>query len=147
MTTSTRRLRRSDVVDTALQILARVGLPDLTMRAIGTELGVQQSALYHHFANKQAVLAAVALFLLLQALPTFAAPAEEITGGQGFFHYIWPLIVGTLENDVLPVLSSLDNVGPEVHQILEVAQQCLEALAGIPGFQFLRRRGENGKDG
>ena len=32
-----------------------------------------------------AVLAAVALFLLLQALPTFAAPAEEITGGQGFF--------------------------------------------------------------
>lgn len=60
MTTSTRRLRRSDVVDTALQILARVGLPDLTMRALGTELGVQQSALYHHVENKQALLGAVA---------------------------------------------------------------------------------------
>lgn len=48
------------MVDTALAILARVGLPDLTMRAIGTELGVQQSALYHHFANKQALLGAVA---------------------------------------------------------------------------------------
>lgn len=43
-----------------------------------------------------AVLAAVALFLLLQALPTFTAPAADITGGQGFFTYIWPLVVGTL---------------------------------------------------
>lgn len=56
----TRPLTRAHVVDTALAILARVGLPDLTMRAIGTELGVQQSALYHHFANKQALLGAVA---------------------------------------------------------------------------------------
>lgn len=55
-----RPLTRSHVVDTALGILARVGLPDLTMRAIGTALGVQQSALYHHFDNKQALLGAVA---------------------------------------------------------------------------------------
>lgn len=53
-------LTREQVVDTALSILARVGLPDLTMRAIGADLGVQQSALYHHFANKQALLGAVA---------------------------------------------------------------------------------------
>lgn len=53
-------LSREQVVDTALSILARVGLPDLTMRAIGADLGVQQSALYHHFANKQALLGAVA---------------------------------------------------------------------------------------
>ena len=66
MTTSTRRLRRSDVVDTALQILARVGLPDLTMRALGTELGVQQSALYHHVENKQALLGAVADEILVR---------------------------------------------------------------------------------
>lgn len=55
-----RPLTRANVVDTALAILARVGLPDLTMRAIGTELGVRQSALYHHFDNKQALLGAVA---------------------------------------------------------------------------------------
>lgn len=57
-----------------------------------------------------------------------------------------PALATTLEKDVMPVLASLDNVGPEVNQILDVAQQCLEALAGIPGFQFLRRRGENGKE-
>jgi AcrR family transcriptional regulator len=30
------------------------------MRRLGTELGVQQSAIYHHFASKQALLGAVA---------------------------------------------------------------------------------------
>lgn len=48
------------MVDKALEVLAEVGLPDLTMRRLGNELGVRQSALYHHFANKQALLGAVA---------------------------------------------------------------------------------------
>lgn len=54
------RYRREDVVDRALRVLDDYGLADLTMRRLGTELGVQPSALYHHFANKQALLAAVA---------------------------------------------------------------------------------------
>ena len=54
------RYRREDVVDRALAVLDDYGLADLTMRRLGTELGVQPSALYHHFANKQALLAAVA---------------------------------------------------------------------------------------
>ena len=43
-----------------------------------------------------AVLFAVALFLVVQALPTFAAPAADITGGEGFFSYIFPIVIGTL---------------------------------------------------
>lgn len=43
-----------------------------------------------------AVLAAVALFLFLQALPTFQAPAEEVSGGAGFWSYIWPMVIGTV---------------------------------------------------
>ena len=54
------RYRRTDVVDQALGVLDTYGLADLTMRRLGTELGVQPSALYHHFANKQLLLAAVA---------------------------------------------------------------------------------------
>ena len=50
------------------------------------------------------VLAAVALFLLMQALPTFAAPADEITGGEGFFSYIWPLVLGTLIAAIIALL-------------------------------------------
>lgn len=54
------RYHRSDVVDRALGVLDAYGLGDLTMRRLGAELGVQPSALYHHFATKQLLLAAVA---------------------------------------------------------------------------------------
>ncbi len=54
------RNSRGDVVARALDVLDTYGLADLTMRRLGTELGVQPSALYHHFPNKQRLLAAVA---------------------------------------------------------------------------------------
>jgi len=42
------------------------------------------------------VLFAVAAFLLWQALPTFTASSSEISGGSGFFAYIFPLVIGTV---------------------------------------------------
>jgi phosphate transport system permease protein len=51
-----------------------------------------------------AVLAAVALFLFLQALPTFQAPAEEISGGAGFWSYIWPMVIGTVVAAVIALV-------------------------------------------
>ncbi|GAB3566952.1 TetR/AcrR family transcriptional regulator C-terminal domain-containing protein [Spelaeicoccus albus] len=51
---------RDDVVRTALHILDEYGLPDLTMRRLANALGVQPSALYWHFANKQNLLAELA---------------------------------------------------------------------------------------
>ncbi|WP_341924348.1 TetR/AcrR family transcriptional regulator C-terminal domain-containing protein [Nocardioides psychrotolerans] len=58
------RHQRHDVVERAVDVLDRFGLADLTMRRLGSELGVQPSALYHHFSNKQSLLAAVADELL-----------------------------------------------------------------------------------
>ena len=54
------RYHRDDVVARALRVLDDHGLADLTMRRLGTELGLQPSALYHHFPSKQVLLAAVA---------------------------------------------------------------------------------------
>ena len=51
---------RSDVLAHAVTLLDAHGLGALTMRRLGAELGVQPSAIYHHFANKQTLLAAVA---------------------------------------------------------------------------------------
>ncbi|WP_394215414.1 TetR family transcriptional regulator [Brachybacterium vulturis] len=56
---SPRRRSRDDVAEMALHLLDEFGLPDLTMRRLATALGVQPSALYWHFPNKQALLAAV----------------------------------------------------------------------------------------
>jgi len=47
------------VVAAAMRVLAEGGLPGLSMRRIADELDVQVSALYWHFPNKQALLAAV----------------------------------------------------------------------------------------
>jgi AcrR family transcriptional regulator len=58
------RYHRSDIVERAVGVLDMYGLPDLSMRRIASELGLQPSALYHHFASKQALLAAVADELL-----------------------------------------------------------------------------------
>jgi AcrR family transcriptional regulator len=51
---------RSDVLAHAVALLDTHGLAALTMRRLGAELDVQPSAIYHHFASKQELLAAVA---------------------------------------------------------------------------------------
>lgn len=55
-----RGLSRDEVALAALRILDDFGLPDLTMRRLADALGVQPSALYWHFPNKQALLADLA---------------------------------------------------------------------------------------
>lgn len=62
----------------ALRLLDEHGLPDLTMRHLATALGVQQSALYWHFPNKQALLAAVSERVL--------APMGEVPIGSLSMH-------------------------------------------------------------
>lgn len=54
-----------------------------------------------------------------------------------------PALTAHLRNDVMPLLASLDRAGPDVHELLDVAKDVREAIAGIPGFTFLRRRGEH----
>lgn len=54
-----------------------------------------------------------------------------------------PALTGHLVSDVLPILATLDRVGPDVHQLLEVTNDVRQAILGIPGFNFLRRRGED----
>lgn len=53
------RRSKTDVVDAAMSVLAENGIAGLSMRRIADVLDVQVSALYWHFPNKQALLAAV----------------------------------------------------------------------------------------
>lgn len=50
------------------------------------------------------VLAAVAIFLVAMASQTFSADPSKISGGNGFFSYIWPLVAGTLIAAVIALL-------------------------------------------
>ncbi len=48
-----------------------------------------------------ATLAGVAIFLVAEALPVASAAAEDITGGEGFAQYVFPLVVGTVVASVI----------------------------------------------
>jgi phosphate transport system permease protein len=50
------------------------------------------------------ILAGVAAFLAIEAVPAITAPAEEIPGGDGLAGYIAPLIFGTLLSAVIALL-------------------------------------------
>ncbi|MHA6765149.1 TetR/AcrR family transcriptional regulator C-terminal domain-containing protein [Streptacidiphilus sp. PAMC 29251] len=58
------RLNRTDVLEAAMTLLDAEGLERLTMRRLATSLKVQPGALYWHFADKQALLDAMAERLL-----------------------------------------------------------------------------------
>ncbi|GAA5164742.1 phosphate ABC transporter permease subunit PstC [Ornithinimicrobium tianjinense] len=41
-------------------------------------------------------LVGVAVFLVIKAMPALTADPAEISGGKGFFSYVWPLVFGTV---------------------------------------------------
>lgn len=47
---------------------------------------------------------------------------------------------------LLPILASLDTVSPEIHALLEEVQGMRQAILGVPGFKFFRKRGEAQED-
>ncbi len=64
------RILKADILDAAAALLDDGGLPALAMRRIATRLGVQQSALYWHFDNKQQLLGALADRILTEFTAT-----------------------------------------------------------------------------
>jgi len=46
-------------------------------------------------------------------------------------------------NMIMPILGTLDTVSPEIHELLCVVKDLRQAITGVPGFNFLRRRGED----
>ncbi|EME67086.1 MULTISPECIES: hypothetical protein [Rhodococcus] len=48
---------------------------------------------------------------------------------------------------LMPILGTLETVAPEIHELLGVAKDVRQAIVGVPGFNFLRRRGEDKENG
>lgn len=54
-----RKVNRSSVVEAAVALADRSGIESLTMRSLAKHLGVEAMSLYHHVANKDALLDAM----------------------------------------------------------------------------------------
>ncbi|MEU4550579.1 hypothetical protein EV382_6319 [Micromonospora violae] len=70
---------------------------------------------------------------------------EEITAAIHLIDEL-PKLKEHLTADILPILATLDRVGPDLHDLLDVTRDLKLAVAGIPGLGMLRRRGEKLSD-
>jgi ABC-type transporter Mla subunit MlaD len=52
-----------------------------------------------------------------------------------------PRLVTHLDEDILPVLESLGNVGTDVHDLVDTVQDLRQVVKGFPGSRLFRRRG------
>lgn len=55
-----------------------------------------------------------------------------------------PDLVEQLQSDVLPILATLDNVGPDVHHLLETVGELNAMLGRLPGMGRIKRHIEAG---
>lgn len=88
---------------------------------------------------------------LYAPLATKAAPLMERVVdefGPGEVHAVAELIsylpeLTTRMTAIMPILATLDTVAPEIHELLDVVKDVRQAIQGVPGFKFLRKRGES----
>ena len=57
-----------------------------------------------------------------------------------------PDLVERLEADVLPMLTTLRTVGPDLHDLLEITRELNGMLGKVPGMGLVRRRVEGQKE-
>jgi methyl-accepting chemotaxis protein len=54
-----------------------------------------------------------------------------------------PRLAEHMTRDIMPILATMGKVGPDIHELLDVAKDVRQAILGIPGFEYMRKRGEN----
>src|SRR5207248_5227286 len=72
-----RRTRRDEILEIAVGLFATRGYHGVSMDDIGAAAGVTGPALYHHFAGKEAMLAAALIPVSEQLLAGGQAPIAE----------------------------------------------------------------------
>ncbi|WP_138445224.1 phosphate ABC transporter permease subunit PstC [Sinomonas susongensis] len=89
-------------------------------------------------------LVAVAVFLVVQALPAFVAPQSQIANGQGFWPYIFPLVVGTVIAAAIALLIATPiSIGVALfishyapRRLAQILGYVIDLLAAIPSVIF-----------
>lgn len=84
--------------------------------------------------------ALVTLQPTLQRLADSTAP-HEVDALVGLIDQL-PGLVTSLERDVVPVLTTLQSVAPDLHDLLDTSRQLNDVLVKVPGVGFLKRKVE-----
>lgn len=81
-------LTRSAVLETAIALVDREGLRQLTMRRLGAECGVEAMSLYHYVHSREDLLAGVVNHLVDRLHDDQLAIRREEDGWQGFLQHL-----------------------------------------------------------
>ena len=127
--------RADQVVD---QIIPVTGAAEGVLESVGTTSAGAQALLevfqpmtergaplLQHFIDEFSVEELQALIKLVDQVPQFTEH---------------------METDIMPILATLDRVGPDMHELLEVLKDVRLAIQGVPGFSLFRRRGADLED-
>jgi TetR/AcrR family tetracycline transcriptional repressor len=76
------KLDRESVIDAALRLADEEGLDSVSFRRLAEQFGVTPMALYWHFADKEALLAALADRLWVQAADTLNASLRQLSSSD-----------------------------------------------------------------
>ena len=156
-------LTRAQVVETAVDLLRRYGLADLSMRRLARELGVAPGAIYWHVGSKQELIVEVAAVLLDQ----IPGPSLELPPGEAIVSYTRALraalvtvpdgadVVGlahAVDPAAVPPLNALSRavarlvpVAPDFHAVVELIVHHL--LGSVAAEQIRRQAGVVGRCG
>lgn len=125
-------LNRSVIARAALALIDRDGLGALTMRRLGAELGVEGMAVYHHFANKNALLDEVVTEALRQPPP---APTGDWRADVRALSHAYR--DGIRAHPALLMVTLTRPVDTEEIAAFREAQYAALAAAGLSGSRLL----------
>ena len=70
-------LTPADYVETAVEFVNKHGIAAMTMRALGDQMGVDATALYRHFPNKDSLISAMVDWFMGQAVERAELPSKN----------------------------------------------------------------------
>src|SRR5581483_4405480 len=50
-----------------------------------------------------------------------------------------PALAGHMESEIMPILNTMNRVGPDINELLKVVKDLGRAFDGVPGLGMLRR--------
>jgi TetR/AcrR family transcriptional regulator, tetracycline repressor protein len=128
-------LTRERIVGAALRVIDEFGLDALSMRRLGSQLGVDPMSIYHHIPNKEALLRAVVhdVFATMRVPPSTGRWQQRVRGWANAYRDV----ARAHPNLALQIVSDPAGVAIAAIQANEALYAALDA-SGLPAKAVIR---------
>jgi TetR/AcrR family transcriptional regulator, tetracycline repressor protein len=126
-------LSRDAVVETAIAMVDRHGLADLTMRRLGSVLGVEAMALYHHVNGREDLLEGMVAAVTDRVRVPPREPLGPADGWQGFLQHVAHAVrtIAVEHPNLFPLIATRPPAAPWLRPPLRSLSLVEEFLDGL----------------